>query len=211
MTPALTPGILQAGATAIAALDRAALHARLDRDGWALLPALFDAPAIAALLACTPPQGAGSAAGVFAPLRAALYAQLAPLANAWAQTLQTGWRYPASAPAGVPPDIRLDVVEAGHARPLTQHEPAPDVFPLQLVVLLSDPKRDFAGGELVLTEQRPRMQSRPIVIPLRQGDAALIPTAHRPCRGAHGFYRASLRQAISPMRAGRRVGLALLP
>ncbi|KAK53205.1 2OG-Fe(II) oxygenase [Bordetella bronchiseptica] len=211
MTPVLTPGILQAGAAAIAALDRAALHARLDRDGWALLPALFDAPAIAALLACAPPQGPGIAAGVFAPLRAALYAQLAPLANAWAQTLQTGWRYPASAPAGVPPDIRLDVVEAGHARPLTQHEPAPDVFPLQLVVLLSDPKRDFAGGELVLTEQRPRMQSRPIVIPLRQGDAALIPTAHRPCRGAHGFYRASLRQAISPVRAGRRVGLALLP
>ncbi|MFJ0656646.1 hypothetical protein WLU96_24285, partial [Bordetella bronchiseptica] len=59
MTPALTPGILQAGAAAIAALDRAALHARLDRDGWALLPALFDAPAIAALLACLPPQGPG--------------------------------------------------------------------------------------------------------------------------------------------------------
>ncbi|AOB25814.1 MULTISPECIES: 2OG-Fe(II) oxygenase [Bordetella] len=211
MTPGLTPDLLQSGAAAVAALDRAALHARLDRDGWALLPALLDAPAIAALLACLPPQGPGVAAGAFAPLHAALYAQLAPLANAWAQTLQTGWRYPAAAPAGAQPDIRLDIVETGHARPLTQHEPAPDVFPLQLVALLSAPRRDFEGGELVLTEQRPRMQSRPIVIPLRQGDAALIPTAHRPCRGAHGFYRASLRQAISPVRAGRRIGLTLLP
>ena len=78
------------------------------------------------------------------------------------------------------------------------------VFPLQATVLLSRPGADFHGGEFVLTEQRPRMQSRPMVLPLQQGDGALIAVRHRPVRGARGFYRVNLRHGVSTVRSGRR-------
>ncbi|MNX98528.1 hypothetical protein D3C86_1309420 [compost metagenome] len=95
-------------------------------------------------------------------------------------------------------------------QPLTQHADGDAVFPLQLVALLSDPDTAFTGGEFVMTEQRPRMQSRPMVLPLRCGDAAVIAVSHRPVRGVNNVYRVTARQAISRVRAGQRVGLELL-
>lgn len=78
------------------------------------------------------------------------------------------------------------------------------VFPLQLTILLSDPQRDFTGGEFVITEQRPRMQSRAEVVPLRTGDAAVFAVRHRPVRGARGTYRVNLRHGVSRIRSGER-------
>jgi len=78
------------------------------------------------------------------------------------------------------------------------------VFPLQVAVLLSEPGRDFTGGEFVLTEQRPRMQSRPQVVPLRQGDAVVFAVCHRPVKGTRGSYRATMRHGVSRLRSGKR-------
>jgi hypothetical protein len=78
------------------------------------------------------------------------------------------------------------------------------VFPLQVAILLSEPGRDFSGGEFVLTEQRPRMQSRPEVVPLRQGDAVVFAVHHRPVQGSRGFYRVNLRHGVSRIRSGHR-------
>ena len=83
------------------------------------------------------------------------------------------------------------------------------MFPLQVVALLSQPVKDFQGGEFVMTEQRPRMQSRPIVLPLKLGDAAIISTAVRPFKGTKGYYRVNLKHAISRVRQGERIGLEL--
>ncbi|MGA3045383.1 MAG: 2OG-Fe(II) oxygenase [Terracidiphilus sp.] len=78
------------------------------------------------------------------------------------------------------------------------------VFPIQAAILLSDPQRDFTGGEFVLTGQRPRMQSRPEVVPLRQGDAVAFAVHHRPVQGTHGTYRVNLRHGVSRLRTGQR-------
>jgi hypothetical protein len=78
------------------------------------------------------------------------------------------------------------------------------VFPLQLTILLSEPGRDFDGGEFVMTEQRPRMQSRPQVVPLRQGDAVIFAVNQRPVRGTRGFHRVTMRHGVSRVRAGAR-------
>jgi hypothetical protein len=78
------------------------------------------------------------------------------------------------------------------------------VFPLQVAILLSEPSRDFTGGEFVLTEQRPRMQSRPEVVPLRQADAVVFAVHHRPVQGSRGFYRVNLRHGVSRIRSGKR-------
>jgi hypothetical protein len=83
-------------------------------------------------------------------------------------------------------------------------------FPLQVVVLLSAPGHDFEGGELVLTEQRPRMQSRALVVPLRQGDAAVFAVSHRPVQGSRGTYRVNLRHGVSRIRSGTRTTLGLI-
>ena len=78
------------------------------------------------------------------------------------------------------------------------------MFPLQVVLLLSQPGRDFEGGEFVMTEQRPRMQSRAMVLPLRQGDVAVIAVHHRPVQGTRGVYRVNLRHGVSQVRRGQR-------
>ena len=84
------------------------------------------------------------------------------------------------------------------------------VFPLQVAILLSEPGRDFAGGEFVLTEQRPRMQSRAEVVPLGQGDAVVFPVHHRPVHGTRGVYRVNMRHGVSRLRAGRRYTLGII-
>jgi hypothetical protein len=78
------------------------------------------------------------------------------------------------------------------------------VFPLQLAILLSAPNKDFTGGEFVMTEQRPRMQSRPIVVPLRQGDGVVFAVHQRPVQGTRGVYRVNLRHGVSRIRSGHR-------
>ena len=84
------------------------------------------------------------------------------------------------------------------------------VFPLQITVLLSQPEKDFTGGEFVITEQRPRMQSRPEVVPLRRGDAVIFAVHHRPVQGTRGVYRVNLRHGVSRIRAGHRHTLGIV-
>ena len=85
-----------------------------------------------------------------------------------------------------------------------------NVFPLQLAVLLSEPQKDFTGGEFVMTEQRPRMQSRPIVVPLLQGDGVIFAVHNRPVRGTRGVYRVNLRHGVSRVRSGHRLTLGVI-
>ncbi len=150
---------------------------------------------------------------LIAGLRSALYPRLAPLANRWHAAMGLDARFP--------PDHETFIArcrQGGQRRPtplllqygegdyncLHQDLYGEHVFPLQAVLLLSRPGHDFEGGELVLTEQRPRMQSRPMVVPLRQGDMALIAVHQRPVKGVRGFYRVQLRHGVSRIRSGRR-------
>lgn len=147
-----------------------------------------------------------------AGLRSALYPRLAPLANSWAERLGEERRFPSTL-AGLAAACRA----AGQTRPtpLLLRYGADDynclhqdiygdlVFPMQLTVLLSDPSA-FEGGEFVLTEQRPRMQSRAEVVPLRRGDAVVFPVRDRPVQGTRGAYRVALRHGVSRLRSGHR-------
>ena len=154
-----------------------------------------------------------------AQLRAVFYARLVPVANAWASALrmEADW-----------PDELDDLLERCHAAGQTRPTPLllrygpgdynclhQDLygsihFPLQVVILLSEPSVDFTGGELVLVEQRPRMQSRPILPHLRQGAAAIIPVRERPRRGSRGYHRAAVRHGVGEIRSGERQTLGLI-
>jgi len=144
---------------------------------------------------------------------------LAPIANHWAELLGKDSYYPSTLDGFLRGNHEASQIESlatasclqeGDYQALHQHAEGKHVFPLQLVVLLSDPGTDFTGGEFVMTEQRPRMQSRPMVLPLRQGDAALITVAHRPHKGSNGYYRVNLKHAISRVHSGERIGVELL-
>lgn len=151
--------------------------------------------------------------GIVQGLRAALYRELAPVANQWNQAMGTNVRYPPEHP-----DFIQRCHDAGQIRPtplllqyntgdyncLHQDLYGEHVFPIQVAFLLSEPGRDFDGGEFVLTEQRPRMQSRPEVVPLRQGDAVAFAVHHRPVQGTRGTYRVNLRHGVSRIRSGQR-------
>jgi len=152
-------------------------------------------------------------------LREQMYSALVPLANRWHEALGLETRFPDAladfsarchAAGQARPTPLLLRYEAGDYNCLHQDLYGEHVFPVQLAVLLSRPTDDFEGGELVLTEQRPRMQSRPMVLPLQQGDAAVIAVSHRPVQGAHNVYRVTARQAISRVRSGERVGLEVV-
>ncbi len=151
-------------------------------------------------------------------LRRDFYPRLAPVANAWARRMGDDAPYPASledfleacrAAGQARPTPLLLRYEAGDYNCLHQDLYGDVVFPLQLVVLLSEPGRDFEGGELVLTEQRPRMQSRVEVVPLRQGEGAVFAVNRRPVRGARGDYRVAMRHGVSRLRSGRRFTLGV--
>jgi hypothetical protein len=151
--------------------------------------------------------------GIIAALRPALYSRLATIANSWHESMGVAVRFP---------EDHTDFVKrchkAGQTRPtplllqygegdyncLHQDLYGDHVFPLQVVILLSEPGKDFTGGEFVLTEQRPRMQSRAEVVPLRRGDAAVFAVHHRPVRGTRGTYRVNLRHGVSRLRSGHR-------
>ncbi|WP_081497121.1 2OG-Fe(II) oxygenase [Phyllobacterium sp. YR531] len=152
-------------------------------------------------------------------LRSAFYPPLAKLANRWNELMGIDVRYP---------DDHVSFLErchlAGQDRPtplLLQYEEGDynclhqdvygeHVFPLQVAILLSQPWDDFTGGEFVLTEQRPRMQSRIEVVPLRQGDAVVFPVSQRPVKGARGYYRVNMRHGVSRLRSGVRNTLGII-
>ncbi len=154
-----------------------------------------------------------------AALRESFYPPLAQVANAWRRTL--------GQPGAFPPTHR-EFLEQCHAAGQTRPTPlmlryGPGdfnclhqdlygelVFPLQVVILLSDPSSDFTGGEFLLVEQRPRAQSRGEIVPLGQGDAAIFPVHHRPARGTKGPYRLTMRHGVSRVRSGDRQTLGLI-
>jgi hypothetical protein len=146
-------------------------------------------------------------------LRTVLYPHLVPIANRWNEAMGIDVRYP---------EKHADFIErchqAGQVKPtalllqygvddyncLHQDLYGEQVFPIQLTILLSEPGRHFTGGEFVMTEQRPRMQSRPEVVPLRQGDAVIFAVNQRPVQGSRGCYRVTLRHGVSRVRSGHR-------
>jgi uncharacterized protein len=146
-------------------------------------------------------------------LRTALYHRLAPVANRWNAAMGIDVRYPEQHGEFVqrchdagqlrPTPLLLQYGE-GDYNCLHQDVYGEHVFPIQVAILLSEPAKDFTGGEFVLTEQRPRMQSRPEVVPLRQGDAVAFAVHHRPVQGTRGTYRVNLRHGVSRLRSGRR-------
>lgn len=152
-------------------------------------------------------------------LRTVIYPRLAPIANRWNTSMGTEVRYP---------EMHADFVrrchDSGQVRPtplllqygegdyncLHQDLYGEHVFPIQVAVLLSEPGEEFMGGEFVLTEQRPRMQSRPEVVPLRRGDAVAFAVHHRPVQGTRGTYRVNLRHGVSRLRSGNRRTLGII-
>lgn len=154
-----------------------------------------------------------------ASYQAAIYRHLVPIADRWNQVLSSQRR-----DSGTLETVRtrsrdvgqlkdrsyLSSLVGGEYQELHQSLESPHSFPFRLVALLSEPGRDFTGGEFVMTEQRPRAQSRPMVVPLQAGDAVIITTTQRPFKGMNGYYRVNMRHAISRVRSGERVGLELL-
>jgi hypothetical protein len=150
---------------------------------------------------------------IISELRTSIYPRLAPIADRWNEAMGIDVRYPADHAAFIdrchaagqtrPTPLLLQYGE-GDFNALHQDLYGEHVFPFQVVFLLSRPGEDFTGGEFVLTEQRPRMQSRVEVVPLGQGDAAIFAVHHRPVKGTRGFYRVTLRHGVSRVRSGRR-------
>ncbi|MCG8434824.1 MAG: 2OG-Fe(II) oxygenase [Gammaproteobacteria bacterium] len=152
-------------------------------------------------------------------LRESFYEMLAPIANHWHELLRIDRRWPDSldeliaqchAEGQRRPTPLLLKYGAGDYNCLHQDLYGPIHFPLQVIVLLSQPGRDFDGGELMLVEQRPRMQSRGMVVPLNQGDAVIIPVRERPRKGTRGFHRAAMRHGVSELSKGERFTLGLI-
>jgi uncharacterized protein len=220
--------------TRVEAVDWASISTNLDGYGWAVLRKLLTADecgTIAGLYdddrrfrshVVMARHGFGRGEykyfgyplpDVIADLRRAIYPNLAPIANRWNESMGIDVRYP---------DAHADFIarchKAGQTRPtplllryaagdynaLHQDLYGEHVFPLQLTILLSEPEQDFTGGEFVLIEQRPRMQSRAEVVPLRRGDAVVFGVYHRPVRGTRGTYRVNLRHGVSRLRSGHR-------
>ena len=156
---------------------------------------------------------------VIAELRTGLYPRLVTVANRWNTAMGIEIRYPEKHTefirrchdAGqVKPTPLLLQYGEGDYNCLHQDLYGEQVFPIQVAILLSEPSRDFTGGEFVLTEQRPRMQSRVEVVPLRQGDAVAFAVHHRPIKGTRGFYRVNLRHGVSRLRSGCRHTLGII-
>jgi hypothetical protein len=154
-----------------------------------------------------------------AEIRTWLYPRLAPIASRWNEAMGIAVRYPEAhttflnqchqAGQRRPTPLLLRYAE-GDFNALHQDVYGELLFPLQAMVLLAEPNEDFTGGEFVLTEQRPRMQSRVEVLPLGRGDCAIWAVRHRPVRGARGSYRVNMRHGVSRLRSGRRHTLGII-
>ena len=225
-------------ATRIAALDWAGIAAELDADGCATTGWLLAPEQCAALAASYASDTLFRSRVVMArhgfgrgeykyfayplpdlvsELRNAFYAPLADIANRW--NMGDGLRYPHDHASYL-----ARCRKAGQAKPtplLLQYGPGDynclhqdlygeHVFPLQITFLLSQPGKDFSGGEFVLTEQRPRMQSRAQVVPLMQGEGVIFPVHHRPVQGTRGTYRVNMRHGVSRLRSGHRHTLGII-
>jgi hypothetical protein len=224
----------------IDALDWADLEAQLDSFGCATAPALFSREECETLAALYDRDGIfrsrvvmerhGFGRGEYKyfayPLpetlegaRRAVYTHLAPIANRWNEVMRIETRYPREHAAFIERCHR-----AGQIRPtplLLRYMPGDfnclhqdlygeHVFPIQMAILLSAPGRDFTGGEFVMTEQRPRMQSRVEAVPLSQGDAVFFAVHHRPVQGTRGPYRVNMKHGVSRLRSGRRHMLGVI-
>ena len=216
------------------------LQSLLDTNGWAILPGLLAPAECAAMAALyDQPEhfrsqvimarhgyGRGeyryfryALPPLVERLRSDLYPRLAPIANAWHRRLGTPVRFPDShaeflarchAAGQVWPTPLLLRYGAGDYNCLHQDLYGEHVFPLQLAILLDAPGRDFSGGDFVLTEQRPRMQSRAEVVPLQQGDGVVFAVNHRPVAGTRGDYRVTMRHGVGTIRSGRRHTLGII-
>ena len=215
----------------VAGLDWQAIADELTAHGYAIVPGMLTADESAAMAAqYAQPQlfrsrvvmarhGFGSGEyqyfryplpSMISALRQALYGPLAAIANRWHEALDIDIRFPAdhadflarchAAGQNRPTPLLLQY-GAGDYNCLHQDLYGEHVFPLQAAILLSEPGTDFDGGEFVLTEQRPRMQSRVEVVPLRRGDMVIFPVNHRPAQGARGVYRVAMRHGVSRVRA----------
>jgi hypothetical protein len=224
----------------VRALDWTRVAADLDATGFARIPRLLSASECRALAALYTEDrrfrstvsmerhrfGAGEyryfarpLPATVAALRTALYPPLASIANRWQERLGTGAPYPArhagflercrAAGQTHPTPLLLSYDVGGYNR-LHQDLYGAVAFPLQVAFLLSRPGRDFEGGEFLLHEQRPRMQSRADAIALRQGEAIVFPNRERPVRGVRGFHRAQHRHGVSRLYAGRRLALGVI-
>jgi len=224
----------------VGAVDWTAVSADLDAQGWAVLPGLVgdrDGGAIVGaygggkgfrshVVMARHGFGQGEYRYFSYPLpdlvqdlRTALYPRLVPIANAWHDRMGNPVRFPADHA-----EFLDRCHEAGQGRPtplLLQYGPGDynclhqdlygeHVFPLQVATLLSQPGDDFEGGEFVMTEQRPRMQTRAAVVPLNKGDAVVFAVNSRPVRGGRGDYQVKLRHGVSKLRSGRRHTLGII-
>jgi hypothetical protein len=224
----------------VAALPWATIHEELDARGVARAPALLSAVECRGLIGLYDEAALfrsrivmsrhGFGRGEYqyfehplpdlvTRLRAATYLELAPIANAWAERMHLERRFPPALEA-----LHAECRAAGQNRPtplllkygaddyncLHQDLYGEVVFPLQLAVLLSEPGKDFAGGEVVLTEQRPRMQSRVEVVPLERGDAMIFASHQRPVEGTRGSYRVQMRHGVSRIRRGERYAMGII-
>ena len=224
----------------VGALDQVGLAQDLDRKGWSLVANLLDREECRAIASLYERPGHfrshvqmarhGFGRGEYryfsyplppaiAELRHAIYPHLVPIANRWHELMNVDVRFPAEHT-----DYLARCHAAGQRRPtplLLRYGPGDfnclhqdlygqQVFPLQMAVLLSDPGADFTGGEFVVTEQRPRMQSRVEVVPLARGDAVVFAVNSRPVRGSRGYYRVTMRHGVSRLRQGSRHALGMI-
>jgi hypothetical protein len=232
--PARTP------AQRVAALDWQHLRDELDAQGCAVAPRLLSAEECRALAGLYSVDqlfrsrvvmarhgfGRGEYRYFSYPLpaeitglREAFYSRLAPIANRWSERSGRQVRYPAAhadfvarchAALQTLPTPLLLRYGAGDYNCLHQDLYGEHVFPLQVAVLLSEPGESFTGGEFVITEQRPRMQTRAEVLNLKQGDAAIFAVHHRPVQGTRGTYQVNMRHGVSRIRSGERHTLGLI-
>lgn len=231
---------LTAASGRLGAQNWAAAEHALDEDGYAVLPGLLGSAECAGLVAAYDDPARYRSRIVMARhgfgrgeykyfdyplpslverLRQALYPRLAPLANRWNESLGVDMRYPDTLAAFLQrchaagqqrPTPLILAYGPGDYNCLHQDLYGPLVFPIQVAILLSEPQSDFTGGEFVLTTQRPRMQSRADVVPLRRGDAVAFAVNHRPVAGSRGYYRVVQRHGVSRVRTGARHTLGII-